>query len=80
MYIPHARNPILKTRMPDSKQPTIASLLARVEGRSRAEIRLCISDDTGREIDVALPGDFPVTPQIKGAIKAVQGVLAVEDI
>jgi len=59
---------------------SIASLLARVEGRSRAEIRLCVSDDDGREIDVTLPGDFPVTPQIKGAIKAVQGVLAVEDL
>ena len=59
---------------------SIASLLARVEGHSRAEIRLCVRDDTGREIDVALPNDYPVTPQIKGAIKAVQGVLAVEDL
>ncbi len=60
--------------------PSIASLLGRVQGSSRAEIRLCVSDETGREIDVSLPGEYPVTPQIKGAIKAVQGVLAVEDL
>ncbi|MFN3575556.1 MAG: DNA polymerase III subunit alpha [Tabrizicola sp.] len=59
---------------------SLAALLSRVEGRSRAAITLCVTDPDGREIDIALPDTYPVTPQIKGAIKAVQGVLAVEEI
>lgn len=59
---------------------SLAALLSRVEGRNRAQITLCITDPHGREIDVALPDTYPITPQIKGAIKAMHGVLAVEDI
>jgi DNA polymerase-3 subunit alpha len=60
--------------------PSLASLLAKVEGRTRASITLCVTDAEGREIDIDLPGQYPVTPQIRGAIKAMQGVLAVEEI
>ncbi|WP_149587320.1 DNA polymerase III subunit alpha [Tabrizicola flagellatus] len=59
---------------------SLAALLSRVEGRSRAAITLCVTDPDGREIDIALPDSYPVTPQIKGAIKAMQGVLAIEEI
>ena len=59
---------------------SLATLLAKVEGRSRAAITLCVTDPEGREIDIDLPGQYPVTPQIKGAIKAMHGVLAVEEI
>ena len=59
---------------------SLATLLARVEGRTRAAITLCVTDAQGREIDIDLPGQYPVTPQIKGAIKAMHGVLAVEEI
>ena len=34
----------------------------------------------GERRDIDLPGQYPVTPQIKGAIKAMQGVLAVEEL
>ena len=59
---------------------SLAGLLASVTGRTRAMITLCIPDDQGREIDVLLPDPYPVTPQIKGAIKAMQGVVMVEEI
>ncbi len=59
---------------------SLASLLSRVEGRSRGSITLCITDPEGREIDIALPDTYPITPQVKGAIKTVQGVLAVEEL
>ncbi|KAF0116806.1 MAG: DNA polymerase III subunit alpha [Rhodobacteraceae bacterium] len=59
---------------------SLAALLARVEGRTRAAITLCVTDAQGREVDIALPDTYPITPQIKGAIKAVQGVMAVEEI
>ena len=59
---------------------SIAMLLGKVEGRSRAQITLCVPDDQGREIDLTLPQSYPVTAQIKGAIKAMQGVVMVEEI
>ncbi|MCB6179856.1 DNA polymerase III subunit alpha [Rhodobacter sp. Har01] len=59
---------------------SLAALLAKVEGRTRAQITLCVPDDQGREIDLTLPQTYPVTPQIRGAIKAMQGVVLVEEI
>ena len=59
---------------------SVAALLARVEGRNKAAITICVPDETGREIDVALPQPYPVTPQIKGAIKAMPGVVMVEEV
>ncbi len=59
---------------------SLAALLGRVEGRNRARVTLCVTDPEGREIDIDLPDPYPITPQIKGAIKAIQGVLAVEEL
>ncbi len=59
---------------------SIATLLSRVEGRTRAQITLCVPDDQGREIDLTLPQPYPITPQIRGAIKAMQGVVMVEEV
>jgi DNA polymerase-3 subunit alpha len=59
---------------------SVAALLARVEGRNRAQITICVPDDQGREIDLTLPQPYPVTPQIKGAIKAMAGVVMVEEV
>ena len=58
----------------------VAGLFARVEGRNRAQITLCVPGPDGGEIDLLLPKEFPVTPQIKGAIKAMAGVVMVEEI
>ena len=60
--------------------PSLALLLAKVEGRTKARIVLCVLDAEGREIDLMLPQQYPVTPQIRGAIKAMQGVVLVEDL
>ena len=59
---------------------SIATLLARLEGRQRAQVTLCVADEQGREIDLVLPKPYPINPQIKGALKAVQGVVMVEDV
>jgi DNA polymerase III subunit alpha len=64
----------------------VASLLERVAAekadvRARGPVTLCIADaGTGREIDLALPRDYPVTPQIKGALKSLTGVVMVEEV
>jgi DNA polymerase-3 subunit alpha len=60
--------------------PSLASLLARVEGPTRAQVMLCVTAPDGREIDIDLPDQYPVTPQVKGAIKAMRGVIAVEEL
>jgi DNA polymerase-3 subunit alpha len=60
--------------------PSLTLLLSKIEGRNRAQILVCVPDDQGREVDVLLPRDYPITPQIKGAIKAMQGVVLVEDV
>ena len=63
---------------------SLASLLAKLarpdNTRTRAQVTLCVTDPEGSEIDITLPDPYPVTPQIKGAIKSVHGVLAVEDL
>jgi DNA polymerase-3 subunit alpha len=59
---------------------SVAALLAKVEGRNRAQITITIPDDQGREIDLVLPQPYPVTPQIKGAVKAISGVVMVEEV
>jgi DNA polymerase-3 subunit alpha len=67
----------------DAAVASVAALLARMgEGtRSRGPITFCVADpETGREIDITAGPDFPVTPQIKGALKAIQGVVMVEDL
>ena len=61
----------------------VAALLARVTadgGKSRAPVRICVPDERGREIDVALPGAFPVTAKVRGALKATPGVVTVEEL
>ena len=60
---------------------SVAALFSRLEaGRQRGQITLTIPDAQGREIDLILPEPIAVTPQIKGAIKAMQGVVLVEEI
>ena len=61
---------------------SVASILGQLEpGRTKGAVIICITDpDLGQEIDMVLPQDYPITPQVKGAIKAVGGVLLVEEV
>ena len=63
---------------------SVAALLARVAkdgGRNRAAVTICVPDQaTGQEIDLELPQEYPVTPQVKGALKAMSGVVMVEEL
>ena len=52
-----------------------------VKTAGRGPITICLMDDSlPGEVEMDLGQDFPVTPQIKGAIKSLSGVLEVEDI
>jgi DNA polymerase-3 subunit alpha len=64
---------------------SVAALLDRVaaeaKDRARGQVSFAILDrDSGAEYEVAAGRKFPVTPQIKGAIKSMQGVILVEDV
>jgi len=61
---------------------SVAALFSRLggNGRGQGEIRFCVTDGDGREIDLALPDRYPVNPQVKGAIKAMQGVVMIEEL
>jgi DNA polymerase-3 subunit alpha len=59
---------------------SLANLLGNLSGPARAKVLLCVPDQDGREIDIELPKPYPITPQIKGAIKAIGGVVMVEEI
>jgi DNA polymerase III subunit alpha len=63
---------------------SVAGLLERAKGesglRGRGPIQFCLSaPDLFAEVEMALPEEYPVNPQIKGAIKSLPGVLMVED-
>ncbi len=65
---------------------SVAALFARVQGdpktrTARGPVSFCVTDpETGAEVEITLPGQLPVNPQIKGALKAIGGVVAVEEI
>ncbi|ALK10206.1 DNA polymerase III subunit alpha [Blastochloris viridis] len=56
------------------------SLARRLEAGGDGEVAVVLVLDGGRtEVEVRLPGRYKVSPQIAGAIKAIPGVMTVED-
>jgi DNA polymerase III subunit alpha len=68
----------------ESAAASVATLLSRLgsaAGQARGPIVFCVADAvTGREYDITVGRDLPVSPQVKGAIRAVDGVLEVEEV
>ena len=56
------------------------SIAQRLANGGRAPVRLVFLMDKGREVELALGNKFTITPQIKGAIKAIDGVVDVQDL
>ena len=62
--------------------PTVATVLrdAPKAGAGKGPIVFCLmAEGLPGEVEIDLNRDFPVSPQIKGAIKSLPGVLTVED-
>jgi DNA polymerase-3 subunit alpha len=57
----------------------LTSIAQRLKNGGRAPVKIIVQLKGGREVDVALGSGFTVTPQVKGAIKAIPGVLDVQD-
>ena len=49
------------------------------KGRGQVTFLLEVKD-IGREVEVTLPGGFAITPHVRGALKAIPGVLDVHDV
>ena len=49
------------------------------KGRGQVTFLLEVKD-IGREVEVTLPGGFSITPHVRGALKAIPGVLDVHDV
>ncbi|MFT3986537.1 DNA polymerase III subunit alpha [Aestuariivirga sp.] len=56
------------------------SIAQRLTNGGRSPVRLVFMMDKNREVELALGNKFTVTPQIKGAIKAIHGVVDVQDL
>ena len=56
------------------------SIAKRLAPGGRAPVRLTLLLAQGREVEIGLGDKFAITPQIKGAIKAIAGVLDVQDL
>jgi len=64
-----------------SVQTLLDRARAEAKTRARGPVSLCFSaPDLPGEIDVLIGEDFPVTPQIKGALKSLGGVVMVEEV
>ncbi|WP_170763714.1 DNA polymerase III subunit alpha [Ruegeria lacuscaerulensis] len=65
--------------------PTVAKVLEDAagvaKGASKGPIHLCLLDPSlPGDVEMDLGQDFPINPQIKGAIKSLDGVMSVEEI
>ena len=58
----------------------LESIAKRLTPGGRAPVRLTLLLIQGREVEIGLGEKFAITPQIKGAIKAISGVLDVQDL
>jgi len=59
----------------------LESIAARLTNGGKSPVRLIVQIDGGeREVEISLGDAFTVTPQVKGAIKAVPGVIDVHDL
>ncbi len=58
----------------------LAGLKTRLSEKGRGLVSLVLMGEGGREVELKLPGGYRVTPQIRGAIKSVPGVVEVQEI
>jgi len=68
-----------------SAAQVVASIIERAKGeaglKGRGPIEMCLmAPDLPGEVTMSLGEDFPVTPQIKSALKSVDGVMTVEEL
>jgi len=58
----------------------LSSIEQRLKGRGEGDVSLVLMRGPGDEVEVKLPGKFPVNAAIAGALKAIPGIVAVEHV
>ncbi len=58
----------------------VDSIAKRLHKGGRAPVLVTLINDSGREIDISLGQNFVITPQIRGALKATNGVVDVVEL
>ena len=58
----------------------LESIAKRLKLGGRAPARVTLLLDGGREVELGLGSKFAITPQVRGAIKAIDGVVDVQDL
>ncbi|AZG76493.1 DNA polymerase III subunit alpha [Methylocystis rosea] len=62
-----------------SDEGPLDGIKTRLTGRGDGEVSILLKRDSGREeIEIRLPGSYPITPDVAGALRAIPGVLEVE--
>ena len=59
---------------------SLEPLKARLGERGKGLVSLVLMSDGGREVELRLKGRYRVTPQIRGAVKSIPGVVEVQEI
>jgi DNA polymerase-3 subunit alpha len=59
---------------------SIESIAKRLTPGGKAPATMMLMSDSGREVEINLGSKFAITPQVKGAIKAIHGVVDVHDL
>lgn len=63
----------------DEETP-LDAIRARLGERGKGNVSLVLLREGGREVELKLKGGYRVTPQIRGAVKAVPGVVEVQEL
>jgi DNA polymerase III subunit alpha len=72
---------VLNRRLIQADRGRLEELKALLKPGGKGIVHLSLAlEDSGRELEFALPGRFDVSPAQKGAIATVPGVLEVEEI
>ena len=58
----------------------LESIAKRLKPGGRAPARVTLLLEGGREVELGLGSKFAITPQVRGAIKAIDGVVDVQDL
>jgi DNA polymerase-3 subunit alpha len=58
---------------------SVKQLMQR-QGRGRGKVSLVLELDRTREVEIALPGDWAIVPGTRAAIRAIPGVVEVQDV
>jgi DNA polymerase-3 subunit alpha len=63
----------------DREEP-LAAVKSRLSEKGKGLVSLVLMGEGGREVELRLKDRYRVTPQIRGAIKSVPGVVEVRDV